>query len=534
MQQLSANPIAVQESSSLRPFVEAVFRYRRLWISVAVGIALLSVLYTALMPREYRSEMEILVQNNRGDDQITPQRNSGTLMVNGVTEEQINSEIELLRSRSLSNVVVDPLWNENSPTTMTREKLKAHDKSVAQFEKHLSVELVRKSNVIHVSYTAADPQTSTQILNRLLSAFLIKQREIAQPPGTAQFFVSEAARYKSELDQAQLALASYQQEHHIVSLGDSEQTTDREINDAETELRGIDAKIGEDSQRIGTEVSQLKSIPGRQSTQERTLPNDYSVERLNTMLAELYNKRTALLTKFTPTDRLVQEIDRQIADTKSALDNARQMTSQERSTDVNPVWQTVSGSIIQNQAERQALKARRDILEKQIGSLQASLANTEGSTVMFTTLRQKVTDLENNYQLYTQKGNEARMEDAMNENKLLNVAVAQSPTFSLTAFHPKPMLDLILGAFTALFLASFVVFFAEMGRPTLATPREVDRHSNYPLLATVPFAAMQFAKPSEQLSEAASTSVVMRIPQPSAEAYADLGQTAYQREPKAS
>jgi capsular polysaccharide biosynthesis protein len=112
-------------------------------------------------------------------------------------------------------------------------------------------------------------------------------------------------------------------------------------------------------------------------------------------------------------------------------------------------------------------------------------------------LRQKVTELENNYQLYTQKRDEAQMADAMDANKLLNVAVAQTPTFSITPFRPKPVITLVLGSFTALFLASFMVFFAEMGRATIATPRELDRLSRYPLLATVPLARHHDSKSLE-------------------------------------
>jgi len=163
------------------------------------------------------------------------------------------------------------------------------------------------------------------------------------------------------------------------------------------------------------------------------------------------------------------------------------MTSQEHSSDVNPVWEQVTTSIVQNQAERQALKARRAELAAQVKQLQNNLSNVEGSTVAYTTLRQKVTELENNYQLYAQKRDEAQMAYAMDADKLLNVAVAQAPTFSITPFRPKPVVDLLLGSFTALFLASFMVFFAEMGRPTIATPRELDMLSRYPLLATVPF-----------------------------------------------
>lgn len=487
MQSLPANAAPAQDNVSVRHICEAAFRHRRLWLLVTLCVLSIAVAYTILIPRQYQSEMEILVQNTRGDEQITPNRVSGTMVVNGVTEEEINSEIQLLESSQLADLVVDPNWNSHTPGSLTHGQLKAHEKAVNDFEKHLSIQLIRKSNVIHVSYRASDPKTATDSLNRLLAAFLAKQREIAQLPGTAKFFADEAARYKTELDKAQRQLAEYQQKNNIVSLPDTEQDIDRQINDAQTELRSVDAQISEDTGRIATQTLQLKSIPPRQATQQRVIPNDYSIERLNTMLAELRNQRTSLLTKFNPNDRLVKEVDKKITDTQKALANAQEMTSQEKSTDVNPVWQTVTGSIIQNETERQALRAKHNTLAGQIASLKSKLSDTEGSTVDFSTLRQKVTDLENNYQLYTQKSDAAHMADAMNENRLLNVAVQQSPTFSITPYRPKPVVDIAIGAFTAIFLATFLVFFAEVGRDTIASASELEVLSGGPVLATVPF-----------------------------------------------
>jgi uncharacterized protein involved in exopolysaccharide biosynthesis len=498
---------AGQQNSSVRSLLEAAFRYRRLWLTVVVVVIGLVLAFATLMPRQYQSEMNILVQNARGNYQITPQRTSGTIEVNGVTEEQINSEIEVLKSQALADVVVDPQWNGQSIPTMTSQQLKAHDKALADFNKHLSIDMVRKSNIIHVTYTASDPHTANETLHRLLNAFLTKQEQIGHPAGTSQFFAIEAARYKKQLDDAQQQLADFQQKNQIVSLPDTEQTYDRQITDAQNALRSADVQISEVSQRLHSQTGQLKLISPRQVTQERILPNDYSVERMNTLLADLENKRTGLLTKFTPNDRLVQEVDQQIANTKAALANAKQMTSQEHSSDVNPVWQQVTGAIVQNQSERQALKAQRNQIAQQVKQLQDNLSNVESTTVTFTTLRQKVTELENNYQTYSQKRDEAQIADAMDENRLLNVAVVQAPTFTITASSPKPILDIVLGTFTAMFLASFMVFFAETGRSTIATPRELDAASRYPLLATVPFYPDHRGKLGEALTKSARLSL---------------------------
>ena len=125
---------------------------------VVLGVVAITAVYILLFPRRYRSEMDILVQNKRGDEQITPNRINGEITINGVTEEQINSEIQLLTSRGLANQVMDPGWSSRAEAKMTHEQLKAHDKAVTRFEKHLSVSMVRKSNVIQVAFIASDPK----------------------------------------------------------------------------------------------------------------------------------------------------------------------------------------------------------------------------------------------------------------------------------------------------------------------------------------------------------------------------------------
>ncbi len=486
MHNLPGNSVAVQDTNTLRPIAEAAFRYRRLWVLSVLGLLGLTFLYLLLSPREYRSEMAILVQNRRGADQITPQRTSDTMIVDEVTEEQINSEIEVLQSRSLANRVVDPNWTDESAAHMTAEQLRQHDKAIDNFYKHLSVQMVRKSNVIDATYTASDPHVASLMLTRLMNAFLAKQREIGHSPGAAHFFAAQAANYKQQLDQAQQKLAQFQQNQQIVSLDDTEQTLNRQIADAQDQLRATQAQISEISQQIDTQTFQLHRVPTRQATLNRSVPNEYSIEQLQTMLAQLQNQRTSLLTKFTPQDRFVQEVNKKISDTQAALNSARSMRSEERSTDVNPVWQQLTGSIVQNEDSRRGLQARDAALTAQLNQLQSKLASVEGSTVSYTTLKQQVSELQNNYQIFSQKRDEAAVSNAMDADRLLNVAVAQSPTFSVTPYRPKPVVDSVLGGFTAVFLSCFLVFFAEMGRSTIATPRELDRAARYPVLATVP------------------------------------------------
>jgi hypothetical protein len=106
--------------------------------------------------------------------------------------------------------------------------------------------------------------------------------------------------------------------------------------------------------------------------------------------------------------------------------------------------------------------------------------------VEFNNLEAQTNELKENYRLYAQKRDQAQIEDAMDAHNLMNVAMAQRPTLAYVAARPKPLLNALLGAVTSQFLGLCAVYFAEIGRNTIATPRELETISRYPVLATVP------------------------------------------------
>jgi len=476
-----------QGNTSLKTIVGAFFRHRRLFAATVALVFGLVVVATLLTHKEYSSEMNMLVQNNRASDVISTERSNGYITPIEVTEERLNSEIEVLSSKDIADAVVDPDWLSVPLKDRTDAEVHAHDAAVANFHKRLTIELLHKSDIIHVTYLDTTPRKANEMLNRVLTAFLAKQRQLEHPTGSSNFFTSEAERSKNELDAAQKELAAYQQQMQMVSLPDKEATLEEQITDLQDQIRATEVQMGEARKRIDASTVQLETIPPRQNTQQRSIPNNASAEQLTVVLTDLRNKRTELLTKYPPTERLVKEIDQKIATTTEAIRVAASTSSQENATDVNPVWQQMKSSVAQTITDLEALQQRRVYLQAQLVPLQAKLTGVENASVEFNTLQQKVTELQGNYQLYSQKRDEAQLSDAMDKQQLLNVAVVEPPTLSSVASKPQTLLNLITGAFTALFLGACVIFLAEMGRETISTPQELEAVSQHAVLATVPY-----------------------------------------------
>jgi uncharacterized protein involved in exopolysaccharide biosynthesis len=130
-------------------------------------------------------------------------------------------------------------------------------------------------------------------------------------------------------------------------------------------------------------------------------------------------------------------------------------------------------------------------LTAQLHDLRSKLAATEEKTSRFNSLQHQVSELESNYQIYTQKRDESLMRDAMDQHQLLNVAVAEEPTYSITPARPRPLTDSLLTLLTAMFMACFAVYVVDNRRSTFANARELEAVTRHPVLATVPISFME-------------------------------------------
>jgi polysaccharide biosynthesis protein PslE len=476
-----------RQSWTLRDLATVLFRRKWMMLVLFVTIAGVTIALALLLPDQFQSRMKILVKNARADVVITPEATNSANGGGEVTETQINSEIALLTSKDLLADVVTKskltvpkgfsLWRESAPTV---------ENGVLHLEKVLEVAPVKKSDIIEVTYTAKTPELAAAVLENMATLYLEKHLKLHRPPGAYDFFQSQATQYNDQLRDAEGKLTNFQQQNNFVSLEQEKLLNLQKMADAQSRFLDAGAAVKEATERIARLQQQLKALPSRVATQSRSLPNQYSVERLSTMLVELRNRRTQLLTKFQPTDRLVIEVEKQIKDTSAALDNATRMTSIEQSSDLNPLRQTLEAEMSRARLEQVGQQARRDDLAKQVAQYQAVLNRLEQATNAHGDLERQVKDNETNYQLYAKKQEESRIADELDQKKITNVSIAEMPIVQRVPVKPNRMMILGLGLFLALFISMSSALVAEMFRDTVHTPRELELLTDVPVLATIP------------------------------------------------
>ena len=472
--------------SSLTSIVETAFRQWRVFLLSSLATFLLAMLFIFGTHKKYSSEMVLLIQNARGTQQVTAEPTAAMPPPGDVTEEQLNSQAQVLQSQDVLDEVVSPGWHNTPVLDRSAAAVNLHDAATNFLYKHLEITPAKKSHLITVELKEHDPKVATDTLNRLLAVFVAKQRDLIRPRGAAKFFAEETERYKNLWAAAQQKLSEYQEQEGLTSPGDKETWLEQQLADAQMNLRNADMQVADTQKRIVSDRDELATLPPRQNTVKRTIPDSGYMDQMSALLIQLQNQKTELLTKYQPNDRLVKQAEEQIAATEKALNDARSNRFQDESTDVNPTWQAADQSYNSNKAALSGMMARRAGLAASIASLQDQLNKAEGAETTFKSLQHDVSDAESNYQLYAQKRDAAQIADAMDTHDLLNVAVVQYPTYSPTPVHPQPLRDTVLAVFSSLFIGAFMVFLSENGRRNFSTAYELEQVSRFPVLATIP------------------------------------------------
>lgn len=478
---------------SLREGSGMLFRRKAMIVTAFLIIALATAAVTFLLPNKYESRMKILVKNMRVDVAITPERTTGGTGLapeSDVSEAQINSEIELLTSKELLEQVVKEcglakpaksLFSRTVPPEAVRI-----EKAVNQLAKDLTITPVKKANFISVSYSSESPELSAAVLRNVGALYLEKHLKLHRPPGTYDFFKTRADEYEKQLRSAETRLSVFQQDKNLVVLSQQKELTLQKTADAKSKMLEAEAMVSETANRIQRVQQQLTAVAPRIITQSRSLPNQYSAERLNTMIVELRNKRTQLLTKFRPEDRFVREVDQQIRTTSEALERATKQTATEQSTDLNPLRQILETELSRARLDHAGAEARRTALAAQLQQYQDGLRKLESATAEHDDLQRQTKEAEENYQLYAKKREESRIADEMDQQKITNVSIAEAPAVAHIPTSPNRPLNLMAGVLLAAFVGLGCAFSAELFSDTVHTPRQLEAMTGITVLATVP------------------------------------------------
>ncbi|MGH9683095.1 MAG: GumC family protein [Candidatus Acidiferrales bacterium] len=481
------------KETTLRDVLAPLFRRRRLVAISFVGILVGTIVAAIVLSGRYESTMQILVDRERLDPVVTTEQVSQTLQPNqAVTPEEINSEVQLLQSGDLlQKVVLANGLQEREKHSLAAHFMPANDETayVSEAVKHLGkklkVEAIKQTNMIQVSYQSGDPKLSYNVLSSLANLYVAKHVAVHRPTGSYGLFAQETDKYRKALEDSETRLANFGRDEGIAAPDVVRTDMAQEVANSMAARDQARQQIAADEQRIRDEQAQMKVIPARSATVQVSNSAELLLQQLQANLLAAQIKRTQLAMKYDANYPLVKEADQEIAETQSAISEAKTSQYQNQTTDRDPTYEYLREDVAKTQADLASQKATASALQTSLAGLKTQMVDLDSKALKQSDLLRETKADEANYLLYLSKREQERTSDALDQDRIANVAISEPPTMPVLPAYSTALI-LLIGFLLAICVSIGVAFIAEYLDPSFRTPAEVNEVLNVPVLASVP------------------------------------------------
>ena len=469
--------------------MQVMFRRRKIFVCVAAMVLAGAAVYS-LVGARYEAQMKILVRRGRADAPVSAGENAPLDLTRiAMTEEELNSEVELLRDDDvLREAVAQDATNRRDWLHFLRPGEGAAqrvERAARRLRKKLVVEPVKRTNLIAIKYAADDPQRAAHVLQSVADAYLKKHAVVHRPSGEVQFFEQLTRDARRDLEEAERKLQQFTAAHGVVAAAQERDLALQKLSEIDGSYRQTRIDMSETQQRVTELQKLLATLPERTTTQVRIADNPELMKALKSNLLDLQEKRTQLLTKFEPSHRLVQEVDQQIAQAEAAVASEMKSPLRDETTDKDAHYEWAKSELERAQVQLKALQSRQTATGIQEAAYRTMARSLGDDALTQDDLQNTEKAAEESYLLFVKKQEQARMADALDQSGIVNVAMAEPPVVpALPASSAWTLLAIgLLAAGTAGTGAAFAADYAD---PAFRTPDDVLGYLHAPVLASLP------------------------------------------------
>jgi polysaccharide biosynthesis transport protein len=400
-----------------------------------------------------------------------------------VSDNYLETQYKVLQSDTLARRVIDQLqlnqakefnppkggwfWSNAhaaAPTPGSLVDPDAEQTVLREFEDRLSVDPVRRSRLVQVSFESQDPNVAAQAVNALASNYIQENLESRWQAAqkASEWLSQQLVSFKAKLEKSEDDLQRYAQNNGLLFLetekGDTENIVDERLRQLQDELTKAQAdRYAKESLYRLTEAGDYSSLPG--------IVDNKLMQDLTTRVADLEREKAALTPTFTSDYPKIKQIQSQIDDIEATLNQERKRAAQ--------------GIVDDYQAATRRENLVREAFEQQ--QHQANLVAARA--VQYNILKREVDTNKQLYEGLLQRLKEAGVSAGMNASNIRIVDAAVPPTRPV---RPRPVLNLGLALLLGLGCGVGMAFLQEHLDNTLKNTEDIERILGVPALALIP------------------------------------------------
>lgn len=326
----------------------------------------------------------------------------------------------------------------------------------------MSVEPVKDSRLIRISFAAADPELAAKIANGIAESYIESNldRRVDASSFAMRALETSLADTKARLEASERALINFAQEQQLVDVDNNEPL-------AAQNLSGLNEAIASARQdRIAAEARLRSLQTGPLSAIPEVLTSDLinSLKESRSVLASEYQQKLATFKPDFPEMKQlkgrIDELDRQI----------------------EAATQTIRASI---EAEFRAATQREQMLQAQLDAARGEVFEARGRAIEYNILKREVDTNRQQYDALLARFKEVGLASDINVGAN-NISIVDRAKVPGAPFKPNLTSNIQAGLMLGLILGILLALLVEYLDDTVKVPEDVERKLQLPLLGVIP------------------------------------------------
>ena len=452
-----------------RKVLQVFFKYQRIIRITFLAIFLPALAIVLLAPQKYLGVAKIFVKPSRAFLNMSPGSAGDSFSVYP-SPDVLNSEIQIIKSRELRQQLF--------------KELPFPDDGFLSSSGGLDAMPLKSSSIIEIKMTSTNPDWAARVVNRAAELYQEQSLKVRRTQGIEQFYDEQDRRLRTDLLKAEQDLKDFQQREGIVDASKEVDSSLAGLASAENSLKETDSQLRETEKKISVLDEQLKTQQPTIST-SKSVSVDPAYSGVRTRLIQLELERESLLQRYLPKDRLVVDKEREIADLKKRLAEIDKTSVAGESISLNDVHRRIFNELLTARVQLQALREKRASEINQISSYSSSAASKKNMSYEYDRLQQVVNAKRDALALYKKRAEEARISDAMDEQKFGNAVILERATMPLSRDGRSTFVWFGVIAFLSAAVSVGVAFAINFFDPTIQDESYLEEEFGLPVLATI-------------------------------------------------
>ncbi|MFZ5527416.1 MAG: GumC family protein [Pseudomonadota bacterium] len=501
---------------SFRDLLRLFYIFRREFL-LAFGLTVVAAVGIAfLMPPKYASEARLLVKPGRENLSVPVDAGDRQTMIAPVSQrDPIIDEEKMITGRpvimQVARLYMAEMANQPPPEGLWKS-IKFHVKVAALAvleglrwatstlgltekqspEERLASKLEDKfvaahgpgSNVMELRFVWDDPLVAQRIMQTWVKVYLDERTTVLGRKGLVVFYEGKVRDADQQIESTKALWRARLEKIQGVSATERLESLTKRLNELRTRRAEILAEKDATEQGLNYASKRAKTLP-REVVAEREMGYGPTWLALSNQLTDLKRQRAEALRVYKESAPLVTSLNDSIAVLEKQVQAEERSVQRSERRTPNELGTALERNQLEKSVRLRELVTFSSVYDKEIGELEAARRQVLESEPELARLEQALTVADRARTLYLESLERARIDQALDESRINNIAQIEQATFNPARVSPKSLVLLALAVPAGLLVGLLVIYLRSLADQRIHDGGRVEERFGVPLWSTI-------------------------------------------------